>query len=375
MDTKDLSVDKKEENSSLMQQDVASPIAVPVLSAGRPQEITLDQPPDIRPVSDALPEPESVVEDSSKKKRTFVSAGEHFDHWSKYLTIDWVWNAASSACFAYWGKFTNLGQKVWSRPLDKGFTFILKPMFKDPENLREGVRWGNTFSSIIMGGLMFTIPPLLVLENKNVKLKIVKFYDGLFYGKDKVENDPKFQQAYEEIENAPKKGFLANFISRYIALAPLLASVIYKPSRKWLSANVFRHVATGTKAISPKIGVTAEKLFRKFPGAERMKRWNYVHDEAIAMDLSFGLPYAVMHAFFYNMLANVFAGRKTKESSDNNAAEVKSESAQTATASPTVVAENNKKWTDETLRSEKNKLAANFVDKVSDNTLREAQIV
>lgn len=395
MDTRDLSVDKKEETAGLpagapaRRSDVAP---APGNASSTLENMALD----IAPVGDALAEPESSIENSGNKRRAFISTGERFDHWSKYLTVDWVWNATSSACFAYWGKFTESGKKLWNEPVNKIFNFALKPMIKNPENLKAGVRWGNTFSSIIMGGLIFTIPPLLVLESKKVKLGLIKFYDRLFYGKDKVENDPKFQQAYSEIQEAPKKGFWANFISRYIALAPLLASVIYKPSREWLGANVFSHVATGTKATLSKVGLTPERLFKKFSPVEREVRWKYINEEALSMDLAFGLPYAVMHSFFYNMLANTFAGRKSK-SKDDVAANPQVESSDKKIASPVITAtvapqispepapsvQGSKKWADTAQHSEKPTPAArlsdnvpnNFVDKLADKNNGELQIV
>src|SRR6185295_17713940 len=140
----------------------------------------------------------SLTPNHDEKKRDFISKGERIHKWSTYLGVDWVFNAAVGVSFAYWGKFTESGKKIWSGPLTKGFTAALKPIIKNPESLEKSVGKGNMFMSIIAGG-MFTIPPLMILENNKVRKSIIKFYDGIIYGKDKVENDPKFQQAYNEI--------------------------------------------------------------------------------------------------------------------------------------------------------------------------------
>lgn len=247
-------------------------------------------------------------------KRGFVSAGEKIHHWTTYLTVDWVYNATVGAIFAYWGKFTPSGKKIWSNNIDWAFTKILQPFLKNPEHLKEGVKQGNTFMSIIAGG-MLTIPPLLILEKGSVKKSIAKAIDRVIYGKEKVEHDPKFQQAYEELENAPKKDFWTGMTSRFAALAPLLLSVLIPSSKDWLVKNVFSHVGAASKKVVAGVGLPPEKIFKKFSEAERAERWKYVHDDAVAMDLSFGLPYAVLHSFFYNM----FAGDKDKKKKKNGA--------------------------------------------------------
>ncbi len=242
-------------------------------------------------------------EEQTGGKRSFVSAGEHIHKWSTYLSIDWIYNATAGAIFAYWGKFTPSGKALWSKPVDKAFETMLAPMIKNPATLKTSVAYGNTFMSIIAGG-MLTIPPLLLLEDKDVKLSITKAIDEAVYGKDRVKNDPKFQQAYDEIEHAPKKDFVTGMTSRFAALAPLLAAILIPTSGSWLKKNLFRPVGSATKVALAKIGLPESKLFGKFSPAEQQARWNYVHDDAIAMDLSFGLPYAVLHAYFYNTFAN-----------------------------------------------------------------------
>jgi len=270
---------------------------------------TIDDIPDMLPLlSDAGGSAADAV-NKDNKERSFITKGEKIHKWATYLSVDWIFNASVGAAFAYWGKFTEMGRDWWSKPINKMFETGLKPFFKNPEYLKESVKQGNTFMSIIAGG-MFTIPPLLVLENSKVKKSIVKFFDKMIYGKDKVENDPKFQQAYEEIKEAPKKDFWTGMTSRFAALAPLLALVLIKPTKEILVKNLFTPVGEASKFVVSKVGLPAERLFKKFPEeAKRAERWKYIHEDAIAMDLSFGLPYAVLHSITYNMFAG-FKGKK-----------------------------------------------------------------
>lgn len=273
---------------------------------------TLSDIPDVLPLlSDAGGSAADAV-NANNKDRTFVTKGEKIHKWATYLSVDWVFNATVGAIFAYWGKFTESGHRMWRDPINKGFETVLKPFFKNPEYLKESVKQGNTFMSIIAGG-MFTIPPLLVLENSKVKKSIVKFFDKMIYGKDKVENDPKFQQAYDEIHEAPKKDFWTGMTSRFAALAPLLALVLIPQTKDLLVKYLFTPVGKGSKFALSKVGLPAERLFKKFPEAERAERWKYVHEDAVAMDLSFGLPYAVLHSITYNAFANMKGKKKDKK--------------------------------------------------------------
>jgi len=350
MGTKDLSIDKKEENLGL----------------------------DITPVSDVLAEPESsLVADSNPKNRAFVSRGEKIHKWGTYLSIDWIFNAATGVGFAYWGKYTDLGKKIWSGPITEGFTKILKPFIKNPEYLKKSVGKGNMFMSIIAGG-MFTIPPLMILENNKIRKSIIKYFDAIIYGKDRVENDPKFQTAYDEIDHAPKKDFAGGMASRFIALAPLLAMVLIPASRKISDKFWFDHVSKASEFTANKMGFR-EKSFKSIPLAEGKERWKFIHD-SVAMDFGLGVPYAIMHAFFYNM----FASKKEKENEANDITETAPGLAKSQLSSvPMEAAENAKQWTDETSFAEKHKpgtrlsdkVPDNFVDKVGNKSNGELQIV
>lgn len=258
--------------------------------------------PDVLPLlSDAAVRTADEI-NSGEKKRNFISKGEHLHKWSSYLAVDWIFNAAVGVTFAYWGKFTEAGRKIWSEPITRGFTKALTPFIKNVEQRQKSAGYGNIFMSIIAGG-MFTIPPLMVLENNKIKKSIIKFWDRIIYGKDKVENDPKFQQAYDEIHEAPKKDFVTGVTSRFAALAPLLAIVLIPTTKKISNKIWFDHVEHASEAVATKVGFGAEKSFKNIPLPEAKSRWKFIH-ESVAMDFGLGVPYAVLHAFFYNMFAS-----------------------------------------------------------------------
>jgi len=250
------------------------------------------------------------------EKRAFVSAGEKVHRWGTYLSIDWLFNATVGVAFAYLTKYTDKGKKYWSDPVTEGFTTALKPFIKDAAKLEKSAGYGNMFMSIIAGG-MFTIPPLMILEHKKVKKAITQSLDRHIYGKDRCENDPKFQKAYDEIDNAPKKDFSSGMWARGAALAPLLAVVLI-PSTKELSNKVwFNHVEKLSDKVAGRMGFSPEKTFAKLPLAEAEKRWKFIH-ESVAMDLGLGLPYAGLHSIFYNL----FASRKAKKQAEKQEAPI-----------------------------------------------------
>lgn len=234
-------------------------------------------------------------------KEPFKTAGEKVHKWGTYLGVDWIFNAAAGVAFAYWGKYTKTGQKIFSGPVKHGFETMLKPIIKDPKSLKSSVEYGNMFVSIITGG-MFTIPPLMVLENNKVKKSITQTIDGMVYGKDAIENDPRFKEAYERIENAPKKDFLTGMSSRFVALSPLLASVLFPPTRNLLDKHYFSHITKASTSLSTKMGLGAEKLFPKLSKAQALERNAFIHDN-FALDFGFGVPYAILHSVFYNKFA------------------------------------------------------------------------
>lgn len=292
----------------------------------------------------------TVSESSAREKgeKPIVTAGQHIHKWGTYLSVDWVFNTIVGVGFAYWGKYTKLGQKLWSGPLQEVGTFLLKPIFKSDlvkggkvadkafEALQYSVGKFELFFSIIFGGMM-TIPPLMWLENKKNRINITRGLDETIHGKEVVASDPKFEESYKAIEEEPKKDFSAGMKARFVALAPLLAWVLIPNS--WGNRPVFHSLVKASDLYFGKIGKAVDSTARKMgfspnklkdgvelvlensegtinivekpvSGAEKFKN---VTTNAIPMDFGLGLPYAGLHAIFYNM----FAGGKEKKSERN----------------------------------------------------------
>ena len=268
-------------------------------------------------VANNAPAPEQKVVDAAvpaaeQKTKPFVSAGSRIHNWSTYLGIDWLFNACVGVSFAYWGTFTESGQKYWSKPIGNFFETVLKPVIKDAKQLKSSAGYGSMFMSIIAGG-MFTIPPLLILENNKVKKSIVQSYDRMIYGKEKVDSDPKFKESYDAIEQAPKKDFWTGLTSRFAALSPLLAIVLIPATKRFSNKIWFDHVEHGSEAVAKTMGFSAEKSFKTLAPEEAKQRWKFIH-ESVAMDFGLGVPYAILHEFFYNAFAN---GKDKKDKSTN----------------------------------------------------------
>lgn len=255
--------------------------------------------------------PEKSPTPKDDKKR-FVTFGETFQKWSTYLSIDWGLNYMTGVGFAMWGEYTKLGQNTWGWLVNKTANFLSKDVMKlEGEALKLGNKNFIRFASVIAGG-MFTIPPLMILESKKVRKSMIQWYDKMYYGKDKVENDPKFAEAYAALDNVPKQGFWTGLISRIGALAPLLAAVWIPPLRKAThSQDYLDWVGKGSKHAYNAAGLTEERLFRKQSPAERAKRWEFLHENS-AMDFGLEPMYAVLHMIMYRGLAKMVGGHKEK---------------------------------------------------------------
>jgi hypothetical protein len=247
-----------------------------------------------------------------KPVRAFVSTGEKIHNEITYRGVDWLLNSAFGVAFAYWTHRTESGRKYFSQPVEKFFTKILSPIFKDEKALKGGAEWGGTFLSIMFGGTV-TIPPLMHLENPKNKVPLIKRLDTWIYGKDKVENDPKFAQAYEEIKHQPKKDFWTGLYTRFIALAPLLAITVYKPTQDFMLKNFYNHIASGTKYVGEKVGLGQAEYWSKksVEGIEKMSpekanevtnNWHYVHS-VIAFDFGLTIFYSFLHEVAYKLFA------------------------------------------------------------------------
>jgi hypothetical protein len=107
----------------------------------------------------------------------------------------------------------------------------------------------------------------------------------------------------------------------------------------------------------------SEKSFKSISLAEGKERWKFIHD-SVAMDFGLGVPYAVMHAFFYNM----FASRKKNAAESNDITETAPGLAASQVSSETSFSEKHKP-----AGRVIDKVSANFVDKIGDRAAGEVQ--
>lgn len=195
---------------------------------------------------------------NGKPIRSFISIGEKIHNEITYRGVDWLMNSTFGVAFAYATSRTEWGRRIWNKPLNKFFTAVLEPVVKafngSKTALESSVGYGVMFLSIMFGGTV-TIPPLMYLENPKNKVPFIKKLDTWIYGKDKVEHDPKFAHAYQEIKEQPKKDFGTGMKTRFIALAPLLAFTVHEPSHLFVKKHFYDYIAKGTKYIGNKIGI------------------------------------------------------------------------------------------------------------------------
>jgi hypothetical protein len=242
------------------------------------------------------------------KNSTFKTAGEKLHKWGTYLGVDWIYNMITGVAFLYFIEYNKVGIKMWS-PIKRGLETALTPLIPDKESRAKSVSFGNTFFGIIAGG-MLTIPPLMILEAKNVRKKFAKFYDRIIYGNDRVDNDPKFQAAYERMDEEPKKDFWAGMGARFLALAPLLASVLIKETRKPMNKYYFTPIAEGANKVLNKLNIDPVSVIQKvsphISREEAQDRWdNKINKEGLPMEVGFDIPYALLHKFWYHKLAEM----------------------------------------------------------------------
>lgn len=239
--------------------------------------------------------------------KPFVSFGERVHNELTYRGVDLALNAASGVAFTFLTSRTKLGQKYYTNWLNRQFETVLTPVFK---NAKEPAKWGTKFVSIMFGGTI-TIPPIMYLEDQKNKLGIVRSLDEMYYGKDRVHNDPMFEAAYENIRNEPPKDFGTGLATRFIALAPLFAGALTMPRTltKWL----YDPVAKGSKWAADKMGIKPKGFLLEKGLNEEGKlvtNWEQLH-RLIGFDLGLTAFYSVLHEYAYKA-ASAFSYEKEK---------------------------------------------------------------
>lgn len=263
----------------------------------------------VEPTQQAAPTPQPeqaapFFDMGGRKKRDFVSIGETIHNELTYRGVDWLLNSTFGVMFAVWTARTKSGAKYFAEPVGKFFNFVLKPFFQTEKGLEVGVKWGITYLSIMFGGTV-TVPPLVLMENHKNKKAIVKGIDTLIYGKDKVENDPKFAKAYQEIEEQPKKDFWTGTAARYITLAPLFTMTLYRPTHEVATKFVYAPLARAVEKVATKLHIKPGKFLseiRPDQYGNKDTNWKYMFD-TIGFDFGQTVFYCVLHEFTYKLLA------------------------------------------------------------------------
>lgn len=301
---------------------------------------------------------------NGKMKRNFVSAGERIHNEITYRGVDWILNATLGVTVAVLTARTKWGRENIQRHLDTFFSKVLAPVFvKDPtklaklkgtlktingkganpadavsflqgytnegmqvaeslasfsKDLASSVAWGSRLVTIMFGGFTL-IPPMLVLEDHKNKRGMVKYFDKMVYGKEKVENDPRFAQAYYEIMHEPKKGFWVGLLTRCMALTPIFAVALTPPVNRYVGYGVFTKLpqdglkmteaekATNTgiyNGIGKMTGWAGEKMGLKKGYLNQVSaygnegkpitNWEFLHD-TIGFDFGLTFFYSLMH--------------------------------------------------------------------------------
>lgn len=257
---------------------------------------------------------------ASENTKPFVSWGKRIHNEITYRGIDWLVNSSIGVAFTYWTARTHSGEKYFGKPVGNFFKKILKPFLKSEAQLNEGAKWGTMFTSIMAGGTTI-IPPMMLLESKNVKKKIIRDIDEIVYGKEAVRNDPKFEESYCLIDEEPKKSFKAGMAARFIALAPLIAIASIPATNRPMIKYLYDPIGNATKWTAEKLGIRPKGhlLETQLEAIEHhgvtknraVSNWDFIH-RTIGFDFGLTIFYAVLHEVAYKGLATFGLKREKK---------------------------------------------------------------
>ena len=280
---------------------------------------------DLSPTGPAIKAPEgmdniTVVQKTANfvpldSKKRQATTGEKI-HWGlTYIGGDWILNSAVGVSFTFLTARTEVGKKYLIKPASEALEWLCSLFVKNPETVKKGVSGGLNFLSIMVGGTVIN-PILTTLEGHKHKKTISKFFDTLFYGKDKVAQDPKFQEAYENIDKEPLKDTKSVWISRFIALAPLLVIASTPKAYEFMKSNdvpLIKHlnfdsISNFTRKTAEKIGIKPKRLMERFEvnptTGKSISDWQALHDFA-GFDYGLTILYAVLHAVTFPAVAKV----------------------------------------------------------------------
>lgn len=258
-------------------------------------------------------------------KKEFVSWGKRIHNEITYRGVDWLLNSAVGVSTTLVTERTEVGKKYFGEFFNKLYKKILTPIMKSKSSAEVGASWATRFTSIMAGG--FTIIPLMMfMENRSVKKATVRKLDEMAYGKEEVENDPKFQKSYDAIDQEPKKGFWTGMVARIIAITPLIAAASWEKSNVPLIKWVYDLIGNKTKWIAEKTG---EKFNWKPSGwwkkgemeyidgisskpKQFQNNWDFLH-RTIGFDFGLTIVYSKLHEIAYKSLARFQAKNEALE--------------------------------------------------------------
>lgn len=107
----------------------------------------------------------------------------------------------SKSISPYYSRFTEATQKAVANSPLRGFS--------------SSVYSNMTILALFIGGTIVSVFPVKWLEDG--KSKIVKGLDKIFYGKDRVKNDPEIKSAHAEMDAVPQQTWASVFWSRVVA--------------------------------------------------------------------------------------------------------------------------------------------------------------
>jgi len=287
------------------------------------------------PGGDARPEPSASAQDKAEESACpqqagqpynsnhFITGGERIHNEITYRGVDWLLNSAIGVTTAYLIARNKWGKAHIGEPLANFYKKLLKPVLRKENSVNEGAKWGTMLTSIMAGGTAI-IPPMMVLENRKIKRKIICWLDEKIYGKDAVKNDPKFEQSYCRIEEEPKQDFLTGMATRFIALIPFFIVNPMPTLNKPLIKYLYDPIGNSTKWLAQKIGIKPGKMllegaFEHIEGDPNIPKrwqsnWDFLH-RTIGFDFGLTVFYSIFHEITYKGLAALGA----KKHSDNNA--------------------------------------------------------
>ena len=241
----------------------------------------------------------------------FKSLGYKIHNEITYRGVDWVANSMVGVAFSYATARTEIGKRLFTRPFTKGFTAVLEPILKKPEWVESGANWGTRLVGILMGGTAI-IPIMMHLENKENKKQFIHWVDEKKYGKNVVASDPRFKEQDARIDAEPKKDFNTGMITRFVALAPIIAATLYKPTNDVLDKVIYSPFGHVTKTASTELNLVSKNTIKKMMSKSEMEivkgekklinNWDYLH-QTIGFDFGLTLIYSFLHEISYKALA------------------------------------------------------------------------